>query len=161
MGLILGIDPGSRVTGYGLVDVEGRKPRYVASGCIRLREPSLQLRLQTLYGSIQTLCDQYQPEFSAIEQVFVGRGADAALKLGHARGVAMLGLANAGLDVQEYAARAVKQAVAGSGAADKIQVQSMVCRLLALEKTPPEDAADALAVALCCAFSDNAYARAL
>ena len=161
MGLILGIDPGSRVTGYGLVDVGARKPRYVASGCIRLREASLQLRLQTLYQSVQTLCDQYQPQYAAIEQVFVGRGADAALKLGHARGVAMLGLANAGLDVQEYAARRVKQAVAGSGAADKTQVQSMVCRLLSLEKTPPEDAADALAVALCCAFSDNAYARAL
>ncbi|MGB5325858.1 MAG: crossover junction endodeoxyribonuclease RuvC [Pseudomonadales bacterium] len=154
MSIILGIDPGSQVTGYGLVACAGGVPRYLASGCIRLvGEPSMSARLERLYRSLQEIASEYQPTEAAIEQVFVGKSASSALKLGQARGVAMLAAAQSGLPVFEYAARAIKQAVAASGAADKAQVQAMVVRLLNLNGTPAADAADALAVALCHAHS--------
>ncbi len=161
MTVILGIDPGSRVTGYGVVCIDKRQPRYLASGCIRLKDEHLPQRLQTLYSGLTALLSQYQPQQAAIEQVFVGRNVSSALKLGHARGVAMLAMSMHGLDVAEYSPRTIKQAVAGSGAADKSQIQHMVVRLLKLDKTPSADAADALAIALCQAYSDNGYARAL
>lgn len=161
MSVILGIDPGSRVTGYGLVRVDRRNPVYLASGCIRLNDDDLSLRLHKLYTSLNELLQQFQPSQAAIEQVFVGKNASSALKLGHARGAAMLAVANAEVPLAEYSARSVKQAVAGSGAADKEQVQHMVVRLLQLDKTPAADAADALAIALCHAFSNNPYAQAL
>ena len=161
MRVILGVDPGSRVTGYGLVQVQGRHISYLASGCIRVEKLEMAQRLQTLYAELQTIISQYHPDFAAVEQVFVGRNESSALKLGQARGVALLALANAGLEIAEFSARSVKQAVAGSGAADKKQIQHMVTRLLKLDKTPPSDAADALAIAMCHGFTDNPYARAL
>lgn len=163
MSIILGIDPGSRVTGYGLIDVgsAGAKPKYIASGCIRMDGAAIAPRLVTIYQSVGQLIQQYSPDMAAIEQVFVGKSASSALKLGHARGAAMLAISMAGIPLDEYAARSVKQAVAGTGAADKRQVQDMVVRLLHLNKAPAADAADALAIALCKAFSNNRYAKAL
>ena len=153
MSLVLGIDPGSRVTGYGLVDARSKKPVYVASGCIKLKDASMPERMVVVHQSLNQIIEQYRPDTVAIERVFVGKSAGSALKLGHARGVAMLAAALAGLSVSEYAPRTIKQAVAGSGAADKLQVQDMIVRLLALNASPAEDAADALAVALCHVYS--------
>lgn len=151
MSIILGIDPGSRVTGYGVIATDSKaiQPRYIASGCIRLDGKDIAPRLQVIFESLQQLIKQYQPDEFAIEQVFVGKNASSALKLGHARGVAILAATMQNLPVAEYAARSIKQAVTGTGAADKEQVQSMVTRLLALNAVPQADAADALAVALC------------
>lgn len=165
MSIILGIDPGSRVTGYGVIDTgTGRgsvQPKYLASGCIRMDGGDIAPRLVTIYQSIAQLINQYSPDQAAIEQVFVGKSASSALKLGHARGAAMLAVSIVEIPLAEYAARSIKQAVAGSGAADKKQVQDMVVKLLRLNKSPAADAADALAVALCHAYSDNRYAKAL
>lgn len=153
MSIILGIDPGSRVTGYGVLQIVNRKPHYIASGCIRLSGSAIAPRLQTIFEGLTDLIKEYNPDSFAIERVFVGKSADSALKLGHARGVAILVASMANLPVSEYAARTIKQAVAGTGAADKKQVQSMVVRLLKLSASPAADAADALAVALCHCYS--------
>lgn len=163
MSIILGIDPGSRVTGYGLIDSGNArgKPSYIASGCIRMDDTAIAPRLVTIYQSISQLIQQYAPDTAAIEQVFVGKSASSALTLGHARGAAMLAVSMADIPLDEYAARSIKQAVAGTGGADKQQVQDMVVRLLNLNKAPAADAADALAIAMCHAFSSNRYARAL
>ena len=151
--IVLGIDPGSRVTGYGLIAVEAQRPRYLASGCIRLGDAPLDERLRTIFESLTELIGTHQPATVAIEQVFVGKNATSALKLGHARGVAMLAASMASLPVAEYTPRAIKQAVTASGSADKQQVQAMVMRLLQLPRAPASDAADALAIALCHAFT--------
>lgn len=161
MSIILGIDPGSRITGYGLIKVEKTKAEYLASGCIRMPTDDLPARLLTIYQNIGELIQQYSPNQAAIEQVFVGKSVSSALTLGHARGAAILAVAEAGLPLGEYAPRTIKQAVAGTGAADKGQVQAMVVRLLGLNRTPSADAADALAVALCHSYSDNPYAALL
>ncbi|PVZ69449.1 crossover junction endodeoxyribonuclease RuvC [Pelagibaculum spongiae] len=146
---ILGIDPGSRITGYGIVDMTGSRFAYVASGCIRIGQLPLPLRIKEIAESLAELVDTYQPDEMAIEQVFMHASAGSALKLGQARGAAIAAVVTKGVDVSEYSARQVKQSVVGYGAADKIQVQHMVCRLLTLNGTPQEDAADALAVAIC------------
>ncbi|QEM81862.1 crossover junction endodeoxyribonuclease RuvC [Halomonas binhaiensis] len=146
--LILGIDPGSRITGYGVVDAGERTPRYVASGCIRLKDDDLAQRLAQIYAGISELIAVHRPDALAIEKVFMSKNADSALKLGQARGVAIVCAANHGLSVSEYAARQIKQAVTGSGAAEKPQVQHMVTAALGLSGTPQADAADALAIAL-------------
>ena len=146
---ILGIDPGSRKTGYGLIDVERGRARYVASGVIRIPEGALPERLKLIFDAVSQIAGQYQPQQMAIESVFMAKSAGSALKLGQARGAAIVAATNAGLPVAEYEARKVKQAVVGTGAADKLQVQHMVKTLLALPAAPQEDAADALAVALC------------
>jgi crossover junction endodeoxyribonuclease RuvC len=138
---IIGIDPGSRRTGYGIVDVEAGKARYVTSGIIRLPEKSLAERLKIIFDGITQLM--------GIEEVFLSHNASSALKLGQARGAAIVAGVNAGLTVGEYSARSVKLAVVGTGAADKTQVQMMIVQLLKLSEAPAEDAADALAVALC------------
>ncbi len=151
--IVLGIDPGSRVTGYGLIQVQAQRPAYLASGCIRLGDAPLEQRLQTIFDSLGELIATHQPTSFAIEQVFVGKNASSALKLGHARGVALLAASRAGLPIAEYTPRAIKQAVTASGAADKQQVQAMVMRLLQLPRAPASDAADALAIALCHAFT--------
>ncbi len=163
MSIILGIDPGSRTTGYGVITMGdgGTQPSYVASGCIRLPQKDLSTRLGIIFSSIGELIAEFSPEQAAIEQVFVGKNANSALKLGHARGAAMLAISVADIPLAEYAARSVKQAVTGSGAADKIQVQDMIVRLLKLNKSPAEDAADALAIALCHAYSAKLFAKAL
>ncbi|MDQ2077905.1 crossover junction endodeoxyribonuclease RuvC [Marinimicrobium sp. ABcell2] len=149
MALILGIDPGSRKTGFGLIDISGSRAVYVTSGVIRVPEVSLPERLKVIFDSITQLAGQYAPDQLAIEQVFMAKNASSALKLGQARGAAITAAVVAGLPVFEYEARKVKQSVVGQGGADKIQVQHMVKVLLRLPATPQEDAADALAVALC------------
>ncbi len=149
MARILGIDPGSRATGYGVIDVAGGKCVYVASGCIRTTEGEFAGRVGEIYSGVTTLIAEHAPDAAAIEQVFMARNASSALKLGQARGAAIAALVSAGLPVAEYAARRVKQAVTGTGAATKGQVQHMVCRLLRLSASPSADAADALAIAIC------------
>lgn len=149
MGLILGIDPGSRVTGYGVIEDSGRACQYVASGCIRTGSGPLAQRLQAVYQGVQEVVRQYCPETMGIEQVFISRNPDSALKLGQARGAAIVAVAEQGLPVAEYTATQVKQAVVGSGGADKEQVRMMVMHLLRLLEKPPLDASDALAIALC------------
>ncbi|WP_163576066.1 crossover junction endodeoxyribonuclease RuvC [Halomonas faecis] len=146
--LILGIDPGSRITGYGVLDVATAMPRYVASGCIRIQADDLAQKLAQVYAGISELIAVHCPAEFAIEQVFMARNADSALKLGQARGTAIVCAANHGLPVSEYGPRQIKQAVAGTGSADKSQVQHMVTAILGLDGTPQADAADALAIAL-------------
>ncbi len=153
---IIGIDPGSRRTGYGIVDVDAGKARYVTSGIIRLPEKSLSERLKIIFDGITQLVGQYHPDEMGIEEVFLSHNASAALKLGQARGAAIVAGVNAGLSVGEYSARRVKLAVVGTGAADKSQVQMMIVQLLKLSEAPAEDAADALAVALCHAQTSRA-----
>jgi len=146
---ILGIDPGSRVTGYGIVDQDGQQLAYVASGCVRAQGGSLAERLGIIFDGINQIIREYRPAEMAIEQVFMNKNADSALKLGHARGAAICAGVKAGVPVAEYAARQIKQAVVGRGGASKEQVQHMMCVLLSLTQTPPSDAADALGVAVC------------
>ncbi|WP_151705453.1 crossover junction endodeoxyribonuclease RuvC [Nitrincola alkalilacustris] len=151
--VILGIDPGSRITGYGVISSLGSRNEYIASGCIRIKGDELADRLSQVYAGITEVIDRYLPQEVAIEQVFMARNADSALKLGQARGVAIVAAGNQLLPVHEYSARKVKQSVVGTGAADKAQVQHMVAMLLKLPGMPQADAADALAIALCHAHS--------
>ena len=147
--IILGIDPGSRLTGYGVIRQTGGKFEYVASGCIRMTLDEIPERLKQIFDGVSQIIEQTQPQVFAIEQVFMARNPDSALKLGQARGAAIVAAKVAGLDVYEYSARQVKQSVVGTGAAAKEQVQHMVRSLLKLPANPQADAADALAVALC------------
>ncbi|TXR54971.1 crossover junction endodeoxyribonuclease RuvC [Reinekea thalattae] len=152
--MILGVDPGSRKTGFGLINQVGSRLEYIASGVIRVhKEPTMAHRLDLIFSSLVEIIDQYCPQQMAIEEVFMGRGPDAAIKLGQARGAAMIAGTQAKLEVYEYAARKVKQAVAGNGGATKEQVGYMVQSLLKLPGVPQEDAADALAVAACHAYT--------
>ncbi|PCK08458.1 MAG: crossover junction endodeoxyribonuclease RuvC [Alteromonadaceae bacterium] len=156
MSVILGVDPGSRKTGYGVVKMVRGKASYVASGVIRINpEFALPERLKVIYDGISEVIDNYTPNEFAIESVFMSKSAGSALKLGQARGAAIVAAVNYDLPVSEYAARKVKQSVVGTGAADKLQVQHMVTTLLRLNSTPQEDAADALAVALCHSNTDQ------
>jgi crossover junction endodeoxyribonuclease RuvC len=150
---ILGLDPGSRRTGYGLIDCEARSERHVASGCIDVSRETLVVRLQRIHQAIVALVQHHRPDIVAIERVFMHRNPESALKLGQARGVALCASACAGAAVFEYAPRAIKLAVTGYGAAAKPQVAHMVARLLQLSQEPQADAADALAAALCHAQS--------
>ncbi len=153
MAIILGIDPGSRVTGYGVIRQTGRHLEYLGSGAIRTKVDDLPTRLKYIYAGVSEIIIQFQPEMFAIEQVFMSKNADSALKLGQARGTAIVAAVNHDLPVFEYAARLVKQTVVGKGAADKVQVQDMVTRILKLSATPQADAADALAIAITHAHS--------
>ncbi len=146
---ILGIDPGSRITGYGIVDQDGQQIDYVASGCIHAKAGSLAGKLGIILEGVGKVIEQYRPGEMAIERVFMNKNADSALKLGQARGAAICAAVSAGLAVDEYAAREIKQAIVGRGGADKAQVQHMIRVLLSLQKAPPSDAADALGVAVC------------
>lgn len=157
MSIILGIDPGSRITGYGVIRQVGRKLEYLGSGCIRTSVDDLPTRLKLVYAGVSEIITQFQPDIFAIEQVFMAKNADSALKLGQARGAAIVAAVNVDLPVFEYAARQIKQTVVGTGAAEKAQVQHMVCSLLKLSANPQADAADALAVAIThCHVSQNA-----
>lgn len=149
LSIILGIDPGSRITGYGVVRQQGRHFHYLGSGCIRLGDGPLAERLIVIFNAVSQLIEQYQPNLFAIEQVFLAHNPDSALKLGQARGAAIVAAGHAKLPVAEYSARQIKQAVVGKGNAEKTQVQHMVSHILKLTKSPQADAADALAVALC------------
>lgn len=149
MTVLLGIDPGSRVTGYGVIQAEAGRVDYLDSGCIRMSTVTMPVRLGEIFTGVTTLIDRYRPVELAIEQVFLARNADSALKLGQARGAAIAAAVSRGLPVAEYSARQIKQAVVGKGAAEKQQVQHMVRELLRLERAPASDAADALAAAIC------------
>jgi crossover junction endodeoxyribonuclease RuvC len=157
MSIILGIDPGSRITGYGVIRQVGRKLEYLGSGCIRTSVDDLPTRLKLIYAGVSEIITQFQPDFFAIEQVFMAKNAGFGLKLGQARGAAIVAAVNVDLPVFEYAARQVKQTVVGTGAAEKAQVQHMVRSLLKLSANPQADAADALAMAIThCHVSQNA-----
>ena len=136
MSIILGIDPGSRITGYGVIRQVGRQLTYLGSGCIRTKVDDLPSRLKLIYAGVTEIITQFQPDYFAIEQVFMAKNADSALKLGQARGVAIVAATNQDLPVFEYAARQVKQTVVGIGSAEKSQVQHMVRTL----KTPGKSA---------------------
>ncbi|OAH97319.1 crossover junction endodeoxyribonuclease RuvC [Methylomonas methanica] len=146
---ILGIDPGSRITGYGVVESTPRGIRYVASGCIRIKSDEFPERLKQIFDGVSQVIELYRPEQMAIEQVFMHKNADSALKLGQARGAAICATLNRDLPVFEYAARQVKQALVGKGNADKLQVQHMVKILLSIQGDMQIDASDALAIGLC------------
>ena len=149
MSRILGIDPGSRITGYGVVETTSYGVRYVASGCIRVQAEDFPSRLKRIFDGVTEIIALYQPEQMAIEQVFMHKNADSALKLGQARGAAICATLNQDLPVFEYAARQVKQALVGKGNADKTQVQHMVKILLRIQGEMQIDASDALAISLC------------
>jgi crossover junction endodeoxyribonuclease RuvC len=146
---ILGIDPGLRVTGFGILDRVGQQLSYVASGCINTPDGELPERLKEILESLGTVIAQHQPQQVAVEKVFVNVNPQSTLMLGQARGAAICAAVLANLPVAEYTALQVKQAVVGNGHADKEQVQQMVQRLLKLSGTPGPDAADALACAIC------------
>lgn len=150
MALILGIDPGSRKTGFGIINVLGSKHEYVTSGVIRLPvDENLPERLKVIFDCITELIETHSPQQVAVEQVFMAKNPGSALKLGQARGAAVVACVNQNVDVFEYSALQIKQAVVGTGAAKKEQVQHMVKTLLKLPAVPQEDAADALAAAIC------------
>lgn len=146
---ILGIDPGSQVTGYGIIKLIKRELHYIASGCIRTNQLPLTERLNEVFCGIQKVVETYPVDEVAVEQVFVHQNLAGALKLGQARGVAILAATLTSKPFAEYSAKAVKQAVVGYGAADKQQVKQMVLYLLRLQGKIRSDAADALAVAIC------------
>lgn len=146
---ILGIDPGSRVTGFGLIDSDGLRSRHVASGCVRVEELPWPRRLGGIFQGLADVVQRYRPQEVAVEQVFFARNAASALKLGQARGAAICAVLAEGVEVHEYTPRAVKQAVVGSGGAEKAQVEHMVKIILSLQEELAEDQADALAVAIC------------
>jgi crossover junction endodeoxyribonuclease RuvC len=152
MTIIIGIDPGSRITGFGVIRVQGNQNSYLASGSLHLIGENANNRLQKIFSGLQDVIRLYQPSEAAIEQVFMHDNPGSALKLGQARGAAIVAL---NMPIAEYSARQVKQAVVGYGAAKKEQVQHMVQRLLNISGALQADEADALAIALCHAHSRN------
>ncbi|MBS37935.1 MAG: crossover junction endodeoxyribonuclease RuvC [Thiotrichales bacterium] len=146
---ILGIDPGSRITGFGVIDVNASQNHFVTCGCIRVSGETMPARLKCIFDNLEQVIDEYRPSEFAIEQVFMAKNAQSALKLGQARGVAIVAAEIKALEVHEYSATQIKQSVTGRGRATKEQVQHMVRVLLSLTQSPQADAADALAVALC------------
>ncbi|HSX19824.1 MAG TPA: crossover junction endodeoxyribonuclease RuvC [Gammaproteobacteria bacterium] len=147
--LILGIDPGSITLGYGIIQQHRNTVTYVASGCIKVGKHEWPQRLRLIYDDLCYIIQQYKPNHVAIEKVFVHKNAASALKLGQARGAAIVAAASHDLLISEYSAREVKQAVVGYGNAEKSQIQHMIKAILNLNEVPATDAADALAVALC------------
>lgn len=157
---ILGIDPGFRVTGYGIIESNGQESRYLASGVINVsKSKQAAERLAKIYGAVQELVAAHQPDELSVERVFVHRNADSALKLGQARAAAICASFTQQLPVYEYAAREVKQAVAGKGSASKEQVEHMVRILLSVQTALETDASDALGIALCHAHTRNLSQR--
>lgn len=150
---ILGIDPGSRITGYGVIESDGSRSVHIASGCIRLEQTELPERLGEIYRAVSQVIADYAPTEMAVEEVFVSKNPSSALKLGHARGAAVCAGVMAGLPIAEYTPRRIKQTVVGTGAADKEQVQHMIKLILQLEGKLAADQADALAVAISHAHS--------
>ena len=145
----MGVDPGSRITGYGVIETTASGVRYIASGCIRIQAEAFPDRLKQIFDGVSEIIALYQPKQMAIEQVFMHKNADSALKLGQARGAAICATLNQDVPVFEYAARQVKQAIVGKGSADKLQVQHMVKILLSIQGSMQIDASDALAIGLC------------
>jgi crossover junction endodeoxyribonuclease RuvC len=146
---ILGVDPGSRITGYGIIEGTANGYRYIASGSIVIKVDYFPDRLKQIFDGIIQIVELYRPEQMAIEQVFMHKNADSALKLGQARGAAICAVQTAGLPVFEYAARQVKQAIVGRGSAEKTQVQHMVKILLNIQGELQVDAGDALGISIC------------
>ena len=159
MALILGIDPGSRLTGYGVVNAVGNRLEYVTCGCLRLGTGTHGERLKLIFDGINSIIQEFSPQEAAIEEVFLGKSVSSALKLGQARGSAMVACLNSELTVAEYSPRKVKQTIVGNGNADKLQVQHMVKVLLGISGKLQEDAADALAVAICHAHTSKSLQR--
>lgn len=159
-GCILGVDPGSRITGFGLVGYVGTQLHYIASGCIKLQTYGWPERLKVIYENIFFLLEKYHPTMVAIEKIFVYKNAHTVIKLGQARGAALAAVANKNLPIAEYAPRQIKQAIVGMGAATKEQIQRVMQVLLKLPQPPPVDAADALAVAVCHINRSNPVFRA-
>lgn len=159
---ILGIDPGLRTTGFGVIDVDGAQLSYVASGTIstvQLAKADLPARLKVLFDGVSEVVSRYQPDCASVEIVFVNVNPQSTLLLGQARGACVTALVHADLPVAEYTALQLKQTVVGYGRADKVQVQEMVRRLLALPGLPGKDAADALGLAITHAHAAKALAR--
>jgi crossover junction endodeoxyribonuclease RuvC len=157
--IILGIDPGLRTTGFGVIEKQGTKLRYIASGTIKTGlEGALPPRLKVILTGVSEIVSTYRPDCAAIEKVFVNVNPHSTLLLGQARGAAITALVSADLDVAEYSPTQIKQSVVGTGKAAKPQVQDMVSRLLKLPGLPGSDAADALGVAICHANSADAVA---
>lgn len=159
MTIILGVDPGSQKTGFGLIESDGIRHRYLSSGVIRLPQGALPARLAIIFKSLNTIIDEFAPDQAVVEEVFMAKSAGSALKLGQARGAAVVACVSRDLLVAEYTARQIKKAVVGSGAATKEQIQEMVRILLALPAAPQEDAADALAAAICHANAQGGLAK--
>lgn len=146
---ILGIDPGLRITGFGIIEKTGSRLTYVTSGCIKSSGSELPERLKTILQGLREVIGMHAPQQVAVEKVFVNVNPESTLALGQARGTAICAAVDASLPVAEYTALQVKQAVVGNGHAAKDQVQQMVMRLLRLPGAPSADAADALACAIC------------
>lgn len=146
---ILGVDPGSRITGWGVIDVTGQRQQVVAHGCIRLGDAPFEQRVRQIFETLQALIGEHGPTEAAVEDVFVSRNAASALKLGQARGAALAAIACLDIPVAAYTPARVKQTIVGTGRADKSQINHMMRALLKLSKPPQADAADALALAVC------------
>jgi len=147
---VIGIDPGSHITGYGMVEIEGSMVHHLENGGIHLKKTeSLPVKLATIYREVSSLIIRFQPDAVAIENIFVAKNVASAMKLSHARGAAMVAAVNAGIPVAEYTPMQVKQALVGYGGATKNQIQQMVKAMLKLPEIAFEDASDALAVAIC------------
>ncbi len=146
---ILGIDPGSQVTGFGIIEVQANHLHCITTGCVRIKGDDLASRLKVVFEGISQLVTEFQPEEVAIENIFMYRNADSALKLGQARGAAISAVSVQSIPVFEYTPTQIKKAIVGKGNASKEQVQHMVKVLLSLNRTPQSDAADALATAMC------------
>lgn len=153
--IVLGIDPGSRKTGYGVIQVINNELIYLGSGCIMTGTEALHKRLLVILEGVNNIIEQFHPDEMAIEETFLSKNVQATIKLSEARAVAMVSGAQAGLEVFEYTPMQIKQAVVGYGAAEKTQVQYMVKTLLKLNGTPQADAADALACAICHGFASK------
>ena len=157
---LLGLDPGLRATGWGVIDVHGNRLTHVADGAVRPpADGSLAARLAALHRALAGVIGTYRPDEAAVEETFVNRNPASALRLGHARGVVMLAPAEAGLPVAEYPANLVKKSIVGAGHADKGQISAMVRALLAIRAVSSSDAGDALAVAICHAHHRGTRAR--
>ena len=146
---IMGIDPGSQITGVGVIESQGNELRHVYSESLKLPKGELPIRLENLHSRLQTIIAQTRPDVVSIERVFVAKNPQSALVLGHARGAAMLAAVINKIPVVEYSATEIKKTVVGKGRADKVQVQHMMRVLLGLRVAPEEDASDALAAAVC------------
>lgn len=146
---VIGLDPGSRVTGFGVIESDGAALRHIESGNVRLPDTDLADRLRIIFEQLTGIIERTRPQVMAIEKVFMARNAQSALTLGQARGAALVAAATSGIEVAEYSALQVKQATVGRGKAAKQQVQHMVRVLLELQKKPAADTADALACAIC------------
>jgi crossover junction endodeoxyribonuclease RuvC len=146
---IIGIDPGSRSTGFGVIDSDGLRHQYVVSGQIKIQGDELPERLGFIFSEISRIIEKWQPSTMGVEQVFVNKNVDSALKLGQARGAAICAGVNADLAIGEYTPRAIKKAVVGNGSAEKEQIQQMMKILLKLDYLPQNDEADGLAIAVC------------